>query len=203
MQRRRLSPVARAAFQAADSCMAGIENPTCVFASTYGQPEQSYKLLHALASQEPVSPAAFSLSVHNAVAGLFSIIHNLTGTSLTICAGAEGIGAAFMEAVGLLNEGATENVLLICFEAPLPNPQKPYEVNPPTHMAACYLVTRAQGGAALALERIPGRVPENVQATPFWQQMRDLIAFLESGEASLEIPCHRSTWRWSRLSDAG
>ena len=182
--------------------MAGIENPTCVFASTYGQPEQSFKLLQALASQEPLSPAAFSLSVHNAVAGLFSIIHNLTGTSLTICAGADGIGAAFVEAAGLLNERQTENVLLICFEAPLPDAQRPYEVNPPTHMAACYLVTRAQGGAALALERVPERVPENVQATPFWQQMRDLIAFLESGESSLEVACHRCTWRWRRLDDA-
>ncbi len=186
--------------------MAGIENPTCVFASTYGQSEQSFKLLQALALQEPVSPAAFSLSVHNAVAGLFSIIHNLTGTSLTICAGAEGIGAAFMEAVGLLNEGETENVLLICFEAPLPDAQKPYEVNPPTHMAACYLVTRSKSGAGLSLERVPNRVPGrvsgNFQASPFWQQMRDLIAFLESGQASLEIPCQRCTWRWNRLSDA-
>ena len=211
MQRRRLSPVARAAFQAADSCLDGVEDPTCIFISTYGQPEQSLKLLRSLALDEPVSPAAFSLSVHNAVAGLFSIIHNLTGTSLTMCAGFEGIAAAFTEAAGILHQGQTDNVLLVCFEAPLPEAQQPFEVNPPACMAACYLVTRAQRGTTLALERIPTMLPDTSSDTPsqhtpshhtpLWQQMRDLIAFLESDDAALDIVCRQSTWRWSRVND--
>jgi hypothetical protein len=199
MLRRRLSPLARAAFHAADSCMGQIDNPACVFSSTYGQPEQTLQLLQTLAREEPLSPTAFSLSVHNAVAGLFSIIHKLTGPSLTVSAGSEGIGAAFLEAAGLLAEGES-NVLVVCFEAALPEVQRPFEENPPTIMAACYLVTATTSGStALQLQRTPVlRTSRTSKAAPFWQQTRDLIGFLESGAETLEIPCRRCTWLWSR-----
>ena len=179
--------------------MGQIDNPACVFSSTYGQPEQTLQLLQTLAREEPLSPTAFSLSVHNAVAGLFSIIHKLTGPSLTVSAGSEGIGAAFLEAAGLLAEGES-NVLVVCFEAALPEVQRPFEENPPTIMAACYLVTADTSDAmALQLQRTPERhTSRTSKAAPFWQQSRDLISFLESGAEILEIPCQRCTWLWSR-----
>ncbi len=198
MQRRRLSPVARAAFHAAGNCLSGIERPASVFTSTYGQPAQTLKLMESIARREAVSPAGFSLSVHNSIAGLFSIIHGLTGPSITISAGAEGISTSFLEAAGLLAEGAAHDVLVVCFEEVLPAAFRPFEENPPAIMATCALVSReADNSEHLRLERLDSA--QEHKADPFWLQMRNVIAFLESEAESLSLPCRSSTWRWSRV----
>ena len=110
------------------------------------------------------------------------------------------LDSAFVEAAGLIGTGEAGNVLLTCFEAPLPEAQQPFEANPPTAMAASFLVSKHAPGAGLTLERHPE--PNEAHATPFWRQMRDLLAFLESGDADLEIPCHGCTWHWRRTNDA-
>ena len=53
---------------------------------------------------EEVSPTAFSLSVHNAIAGLFSIAYGCHQEITVIAPGQDGIAPAFIEALGLLQE---------------------------------------------------------------------------------------------------
>jgi hypothetical protein len=196
MQRRRLTPVARAAFAATAGLTFDPQATATVFISTYGQPVQSLKLLETLADEASVSPAAFSLSVHNAVAGLYSIVHGVTGPSLTLGAGAEGLAAAFSEAAGLLDEQSAAQVLIVGFEDALPEAQRPYETSPPGPIGAAFLVCRT-GGLPVTLVRAAA----TGTALPFWEQLRELICWLEGDAPELALPNPGAVWTYQRTDD--
>jgi len=73
IQRRRLSSLARGVFH----CTGRIGPPgdvPLVFASRHGEAERTLAILGDLAAGAEVSPLLFSMSVHNAVPGLLSIL---------------------------------------------------------------------------------------------------------------------------------
>ncbi|MDR0454691.1 MAG: beta-ketoacyl synthase chain length factor [Deferribacteraceae bacterium] len=74
MLRRRLSQNIKIAVYAAYNASAGYKDLRTVFASRYGEWQQTFKHLLNYYNENSVSPAGFSLSVHNAAAGLFSLI---------------------------------------------------------------------------------------------------------------------------------
>jgi hypothetical protein len=79
-----------------------------VFASRHGDVARSMDLLGALASDQPLSPTGFGLSVHNAIAALYSIARGHRGNYLALAAGQATVEAACLEAAGLLADGARE-----------------------------------------------------------------------------------------------
>ena len=76
MQRRRLSPLARAVFKVALKCVAKGECLPSIFCSVYGETQRTYSILETIAESEAVSPMDFSLSVHSAISGQFTILSN-------------------------------------------------------------------------------------------------------------------------------
>src|SRR5690606_31159104 len=76
MQRRRLSRLARMAFAVATPLTEGQPPMPLVYASRHGETPRTFAILSDLARQEALSPTQFSLSVHNAVIGLWSILQN-------------------------------------------------------------------------------------------------------------------------------
>ena len=68
---RRLSPLAKAVFNVIEQCVQQGEAPPAVFSSAHGEIAKSLQMLENLQSGEELSPTAFSLSVHNAIAGLY------------------------------------------------------------------------------------------------------------------------------------
>src|SRR5688572_17017530 len=87
---RRASRSGRAGLRAALDCMHGLGGPvSTVFASRHGEVHRSVELLEALARAEPLSPMAFSLSVHNAAAGIFSIGRVVRSGSTSVAAGGD------------------------------------------------------------------------------------------------------------------
>src|SRR5690606_21595806 len=69
--RRRLSALGRMAVQVAYWCQSAASGIPVVMASRYGDAERSIALLTDLARQSPLSPTAFGLSVHNAIAAQY------------------------------------------------------------------------------------------------------------------------------------
>jgi hypothetical protein len=96
----------------------GQDRPS-VFASRHGQVARSAVLLEALAQGTPLSPMDFSLSVHNATAGLFSIARGDRSASSSLAAGGEELCAGLLEAAGQVLEGAPQ-VLLSAHDEPPP-----------------------------------------------------------------------------------
>jgi hypothetical protein len=80
---------------------------------------RSAVLLTALAEGTPLSPMDFSLSVHNASAGLFSIARGDRSASTSLAAGGEELAAGILDAAGQLLEGA-EQLLLVAHDEPAP-----------------------------------------------------------------------------------
>jgi hypothetical protein len=81
-------------------------NIPSVFASRHGQILRSTGLLESLAQGTPMSPMDFSVSVHNATAGFFSIARGDRSPASALAGGRESFSAALLESQALLDEGA-------------------------------------------------------------------------------------------------
>jgi hypothetical protein len=92
-----------------------------IFASRHGSLDRTVTLLNDLAREEPLSPAAFSLSVHNAVPGLLSIARQDRSPATALAAGPDSLGAAILEAAGQLHAGASQT-LVVYADSPVCEP---------------------------------------------------------------------------------
>jgi len=125
MMRRRVDRLGRLACQVAYWCQPAAGAPM-VFASRYGDATRSLALLGDLVKGEPISPAGFGLSVHNAVSALYSIAQGHTDNTVVVAGGRATVAAALAEAAALLADGAPE-VLVVFYEAPLPGSYAVFE----------------------------------------------------------------------------
>ena len=118
MQRRRLSPMARMSLHAAWPLCADDEQLPFVFASRHGETTRTYALLRDVAAAQPLSPTQFGLSVHNAIAGQWSMLRGQRGESTAIAGEADTFEHAVLEAAGMLADGAPSVLLVIAEERP-------------------------------------------------------------------------------------
>ena len=119
MLRRRLGPLGRAALDAA--LAAGYDGDVGqVFASRYGELARSIELVAEILRGDPSSPASFSLSVHNALAGLASIACRNRQAHTAIAAGQDTLFAGLMEAAVQLAEAPERDVVLVYCDDPVP-----------------------------------------------------------------------------------
>ena len=121
MLRRRASQAGKMALQAAYAACGALSDAEIpvIFCSRHGECLRSADLLTDLAQGLPLSPTAFSLSVHNATGGLFSIARHDHANSLALAAGHSTVEHAVIEACGLLADGAAA-VLLVAADGQLP-----------------------------------------------------------------------------------
>ncbi|MCQ4296197.1 beta-ketoacyl synthase chain length factor [Pseudomonas stutzeri] len=125
MQRRRLSRLARMVFAVAHPLAEGQPPMPLVYASRHGETTRNFALLSDLANEQPLSPTQFSLSVHNAIVGLWSIFQGDCSEMTALAAEGDGLEHAMLEATLLLNEGAPAVLLVIAEETP-PEAYRPW-----------------------------------------------------------------------------
>jgi hypothetical protein len=113
--RRRASFAGKMALEVAYQCLGQQTDVPIVFCSRHGESGRSAELLVDLARHEPLSPTLFSLSVHNANSGLFSIARHDRTNNIALAAGATTVEHAAIEACGLLADGAP-TVLLVAYD---------------------------------------------------------------------------------------
>ncbi len=148
MTRRRIDPLGRAALQVAFQAQGEVPTGPVVFASRWGEIARSVALLRQLAEGEPLSPTAFSLSVHNANSAIYSIARVDTANYAAVSAGPASAAAAVCEALGLLADGAAQ-VLVVSVEAELPEPYQGFERHPTPLRAWAALLEPAEQGLSL------------------------------------------------------
>lgn len=119
MLRRRLSTAGKMALEVAYRCLDDQASIPIIFCSRHGECERSVELLTDLAQNVQLSPTAFSLSVHNAAAGLFSIARQEHANNIAIAASHSTIEHAVIEACGLIADGVPA-VLLVAYDIALP-----------------------------------------------------------------------------------
>ncbi len=195
MLKRRLSPLAKTVFCAAAPCLKKGEEIPTVFSSTHGELAKSFAMMEMIEAGEDISPTAFSLSVHNAIAGLFSIAYKNKVQSTVVAPGEEGVAAAFIEAIGLLAEGEKE-VLIVLYDEPLVDfyPAEPFKLSANQRCAVALKISKTGEGIPLrfSCQSETGNDGEQPLQVPL------LIKFLSTAQACLKILTPRHSWQWEK-----
>lgn len=170
IQRRRLSRLARGALH----CALRVAPPgdlRLVYASRHGESDRTIGLLRDLASGVDVSPAAFSMSVHNAVPGLLSILAGNRAPISAVAAGSESFGYGLLAAAAAWKADPAQQVLFLYGEDRLPELWAPFVPEVPPHALALLL---GAGGRDLVLAWDPerrGSEPGNLQSLHFFGRL--------------------------------
>ncbi len=199
MQRRRLGSAARLLFDAAWPLLDDAAHCPLVFTSHDGEINRSFALWLSLLRDNEVSPTSFGLSVHNALAGQWSLLRGDMSESTALCAAEDHFEMAVAEAVMLLDEGA-ESVLVVVADEPL---QAQYD---------CAGVVRAPFAHALAMLLVPGDEwqlsfgPAAVRpahgVVPYWGALHWLQAQYAAGRpAGFRQPYVGRQWQWRHADE--
>jgi Beta-ketoacyl synthase, N-terminal domain len=229
MLRRRLAPLGRMAAQVAFDVHDGLAGlggfggfgglgMPVVLGSRYGDAARSLELLSQMVQGEAVSPTAFGLSVHNAIGAMYSIARADRANYVAVSAGLATVAASIVEAVGLLRDGAPE-VLVICYDAPLPGVYAHFESEPKTSFAwAWRLVLPRVGLPRLGLsagqflnknyplpnplppvgEGAVKRVNKGVCTATALPRGLDVLRFMLAGDGLLTQQVDQTEWTWRR-----
>ena len=193
MQRRRLSPMARAAAAAAWPCLRKEESIPLICCSLHGETYHCFSILNELAAGREVSPSRFALSVHGAVGGLLSQFSGNRAPCVAIAPGEEGYSAALLEAAGMLAEGGgSQEVVIVWYEQPLPGVYHDYVADPAGVMALAVRVApwRGQEGS-LILERTAGFVGRTER-----DPLLTLIGGFAQSSGGWLLAGGTGCWRW-------
>ena len=195
MLRRRAGRLGRMALEAAYAATGDQEMMPTVFCSRHGEVRRTCEMLMALARNEALSPTAFSLSVHNAIGGLFSIASGSNVPFTAIAAGKASVASGVIEACGLLADGEPE-VLLVVYDEPLPAIYQPYRDEPEFAFAWSWRMVPAFGEAfSLSWDVRGDEAPPHPPAAPL---ALEVLRFFLSGTPESTMECGRQIWRWRR-----
>lgn len=194
--RRRVGELGRNALRAAWG-MANTGDARFVFTSRHGEFDRTMEILRALSARQLPSPAAFSLSVHNALAGLLSVASKNRCGHTAIGAGVDSFCYGLLEAACRLVEAPDEPVVLVSYDAPLPPPYDELSVIPSeTALVLALLLGAARPDAepavALSLEAADGAEPEEMPAKRF-------LNFVMSDAGDGDYVSRHVRWRWRHV----
>ncbi|HKY09480.1 MAG TPA: beta-ketoacyl synthase chain length factor [Candidatus Binatia bacterium] len=191
--RRRAGFAAKMALEVAYRCLGKKTDVPLVFSSRHGEAARSAELLLELADGAPLSPTSFGLSVHNAVAGLFSIARADHANSAALAAGKSTVESAVIEACGLLSEGAPD-VLLVVYDCPLPQVYAGFQDCVEQPYAWAWLMKPASDN----FYSLRWAAAENI-AQPNGNGLPaglEILRFQLRGDSSLERLCDKRRWQW-------
>jgi hypothetical protein len=177
-------------------CHAPAPDIPVVFASRYGDAERCLHLLKEFAATGSASPTDFTFSVHNAIGAMYSITRGDSASYSSIAAGAASAAAGVVEACALLADGAPE-VLLVCYDAPLPGEYTAFASEPACAYAWAWRMAAAQPDAPhLQLTWEPDAASQPCAAElPFGLEV---LRFALSDDASATLHGDGTGWHWSR-----
>lgn len=205
MTRRRLGHLAKMAVAVVDSVLPpseGLDIPV-VWASRYGEADKALALLRLQSLNEPLSPTAFGLSVHNAVGAQHSILRGMRSNAVCVASSHCVPEAGVVEAMALLQDaGAADEVLLVCYDDPLPPDYASFHDEPVAEYAwALRLARMKPGEAGFTLHAVDmvGRPDERGEAAALPHGL-DVLHFLLQGDRKNLVHRHESgQWKWERV----
>ena len=127
MQRRRLSPFAKVTLHCAlESSNHFRGDLPCVFSSRHGDLHRTKELIEDVALGNELSPTRFGLSVHNAVAGLYSIYTENHAPITAISSGEASFTAGLIDSVVKLHANRLSQILYVYSDLLVPQCYSPY-----------------------------------------------------------------------------
>lgn len=140
MTARRLSDGCKLAVDSAMELVAKNSIDAVIFSSASGELEHNYKVLNSTVLKTDVSPTDFSMSVHNAAVGNFTILSKSKIPSSSVSAGIDSFVMALTDAYTMIKTGA-KKVLVCDYDVTIPEFFKIYlDKSYPTYPHALALV---------------------------------------------------------------
>lgn len=196
MQRRRVDQLGRMALQVA--FQVDLPGPTrlpMVFGSRHGDLHRTFQMLDELAQELPLSPTAFGLSTHNAIAAQYAITTGFTGNYSSVAAGRFTAEAAFAEAVASLTEPDSEAVVVL-YDKVLPPAYREFADEPGADFAWAARIAHARPGQTRFSLR-PGAPTASDPADAMPHSLA-VLRYLLSNIASWQISDAQTSWQWQR-----
>lgn len=199
MLRRRFNTLGKCAVGAAMPLVEGVAAIPSIFASRHGDTEVSFSLLEAMGRGEPMSPTRFSLAVHNAVSGLFTIARKDTSEVTSIAAMEGLVLQTFIEATGQLQ--FCDKVLCVIYDVPLPDFYKNYCADATESFPyAIAMILGGVEGASYRLEQT-GQIMQTAVSPPSPLDIEPwrLLSLLLGMSDSIELTQNGSIWRIAKV----
>ena len=196
MLRRRFGGLGKCAMAAALQVLSDDEPISGIFSSRHGDTALTLSLLEEMGRDEPMSPTNFSLAVHNAVSGLFSIVRKDT-SMVTSLAAMEGLVLhTILEAVGQLQ--VSDRVLCVIYDAPLPELYRRYCEDNYFPYAIAVILSRTDG-VAYSIEQYEQATQNDESSFPETSSVAlESVRFLEllAGiSTEMEVELNGAAWR--------
>lgn len=191
MQRRRLSLLARLVFDVAWDLLSENEPCPLVYLSHDGEINRSFALWLDLLRGQEMSPTSFGLSVHNAVAGQWSMFRADMSEHTALAADSGSLENALAEACSWLGE--SERVLLIAADEPLATDYAVRAVRAPSAYALAMVLER---GSDYRLTMLSERTHQ-AEVADYWGAL-DWVRFLLSEQREYIHNDGGSIWQWQK-----
>jgi hypothetical protein len=190
--RRRMSALAKIAVQVALETTTEHNADYLVFCSQHGELSRTRELLGTIVDGGELSPMGFSQSVHNASAGLYTIIKESRVPATSLAAGPATFPYGWIEADAYLTRNPGRRVLLVCYDEVLPAEYRPYSKQEQRSYALALLLAVA-GCDGITLELVPAGVEERLPIAPLFG------AWFLARESKLDITAGGQGWTWTRV----
>lgn len=201
MIRRRFNTLGRCAMAAVMPLVEQESAMPSIFASRHGDTELTFALLETMGRGEPMSPTNFSLAVHNAVCGLFTIARKDTSETTAIAAMQGLIMQTFFEAAGQLQ--SVDRLLCVIYDIPLPDfYQQHCEDETDRFPYAIAMVLGRGSGATYKLEQVED-LERNSHSLPtgFDSEPLQLVGLLAGEFNDVVLAQSGNLWRLARVTD--
>ncbi|CDY74040.1 3-oxoacyl-[ACP] synthase [Caballeronia glathei] len=196
MLRRRLSSLSKTALKVAHDCAAPYPHARVVFASRHGELRRTTDILDAMSAREPVSPTAFSLSVLNAMTGVFGIARGDRSAATAVSSGEETLGYALLEGYTQYVDDPASPVLVVYADEPVGATYGEIERDVPGGALALLI----DDTSPARLECVVSGAPQPKDEALFASQSEALQHALETkqsaGWQSAGADASRWQWRW-------
>jgi hypothetical protein len=164
-----------------------------VFCSQHGDLIRLREMLNDLATGVELSPTAFSQSVHNASAGLYTIIAGSRAPVCSLASGDSTFASGWIEAEGFLSKHPESQVLLVNYDEPLPREYLPYSPQEQCQYALGLLLrVAATDEHAIVLQTSAAGHDEPLPLAPLF------MAWALTLEHELRVTANSQGWTWTR-----
>lgn len=192
MTARRLSSGSKLAVECGLTMLRRHQIGAVLYTSRHGELERNYRILHALATQQAVSPTDFTMSVHNAAVGNLTISAQQPIVSSSLSAGVDTFQQGLYEVLCLLH-GGYQRVLMVDFDGLLP--EFYHSALPPEMPRWSYAVALVfEAGETL---RCTSHPRAGNKGSPLPQSLQFLQHAINQ-EAAFSLPGDNVEWHWSR-----
>ena len=198
LKRRRLSPLARLALHTARSTLAQLASTGdtvdyIIWSSCYGDENITASIISEIAHGDTPSPTQFSLSVHNAISGLYSIFYQDATPATSLSSPLHSsLADAISEAISYLSANGKHRALIVYYDAPLPDIYHTPDVAIRQAFALGAVVS-VDKDMASDIAILPNPNPINTKPNP---QAQDFYTWYQSDTTA---PWHSPLWQLTKV----